>query len=64
MNGKDENYTLILSTEGGTPQPFFTRTDEDLIEKFRQCRENKFSYFVWNNGCVPMRNLLGVIKSS
>lgn len=61
MNGKEQLFNLIISSENGLPMVFNTRTDEDLIEKFVQCREDRFAYFRWNKGCIPMRHLLGVV---
>ncbi len=62
MNGTENFYSLIVCQEGGMPIVFDTRTDEDLVEKFVRCREDKFSYFRWNKGCIPMRHLLGVTQ--
>jgi len=64
MNGKEEYFTLIVCSEGGLPSYFQTKTDEDLIDKYMNNRESKYSYFRWNNGCVPMRNLIGVAKNN
>lgn len=61
MNGKEGNFALIVCQDGGHPSIFTTRTDEDLLEKFIKNRENKYSYFQWNKGCIPMRNLIGVM---
>jgi hypothetical protein len=61
MNGKEEYYNLIICQENAYPIMTNTRTDEDLIEKFIKCREDKFAYFNWNKGCIPMRHLLGVM---
>lgn len=60
MNGKENFYTLIVCQEGGIPTFLDTKTDEDLVEKYIANRENKYTYFQWNKGCIPMRNLIGV----
>lgn len=62
MNGKAESYNLWIAQEGGHAMSVYTSTDEDLLDKYIRCRENKFSYFQWNNGVIPMRYLLGVTK--
>lgn len=61
MNGQEQFYNILVCGENGHPSMFNTRTDEDLIEKYVKCREDKFAYFRWNKGCVPMRYLLGVM---
>lgn len=62
MNGQEQYYSLIVCPDGGHPSIFPTRTDEDLVEKFVRCREDKFAYFKWNKGCIPTRYLLGVMN--
>jgi hypothetical protein len=60
VNGKEESYLLLVAPEGGHVFMTGTRTDEDLVEKYMRCREDKFSYFTWNYGCIPMRHLIGI----
>ncbi len=57
----DKNYTIIVCQDGSHAMFCNTRTDEDLIEKYLQRREDKFSYLQWNKGIIPMRHVLGVM---